>query len=235
MRPSRIVGASRQSQDSKKMAKRAHESDIDSRPPKRPRADVTPAVEEIQFARQLRELLTFRQDAVQQLRSGIASFKSFLESVLYNRSIDDRPRQLSILHEYLDSQKPSDPKDYEHPFLAQLWQAWSFANQAHNDNLTSAITALLALLLKTLSGLLEFREHGILLCRTLLHQGNLRLIKNGLEAPSHKDHLISPTLRLLTEAVSFDGGTLAKEIYKRREYTFEIGCLRRNLGLRKAR
>lgn len=215
------------------MSKRARADDDGSRPPKRAKPEQQ-QVEEIHYARQLQQLLTFRQDGLQQLRHAIASFKAFLESVLYHRDEDARPRQLSILREYLDTQKPADPKDTERPFLSQLWQAWSFANQNNNDYLSSSVSAIFALLLRTLSSLLDFRDHGILLCRTVLLYQHLRLVKRGLDAPKHKDFVIQPCLRLLTEVVSFDGGVLAREVYKRREQTFDINSLRRNLGLVRA-
>lgn len=191
----------------------------------------TPAAEPIHFARQLHESLSFRQDGIEELRNGIASFKAFLESILYHKAEDDRTRQLSILREYLDSQKPLDIRDTERPFLGQLWQAWSFANQNNNDRLSSGVSAIFALLLKTLSSLLDFREHGLLLCRTILHHQHLRLVKRCLDSPKHKDFLISPSLRLLHEVVSFDGGVLAKDVYSKREQTFDVGTLRRNLAM----
>jgi len=138
---------------------------------------------------------------------------------------------MSILREYLDGQKPADVKDTERPFLGQLWQAWSFASQNNNDHLASSVSAILALLLRTISSLLDFREHGLLLCRTVLQHQHLRLVKRGLDAPKHKEFVISPCLRLLTEVISFDGGALARDAYKRREQTFDVATLRRNLAL----
>jgi nucleolar pre-ribosomal-associated protein 1 len=202
------------------------------RPPKRSKPDFQPAaIEEIHFARQLQDTLIFRQDGLHQLRNGLASFKNFLEAILYHREPESRARQISILREYLETQKPSDPKDFERPFLAQLWQAWSFANQNNNDHLSSSICAVLALLAKTLSGILDLREQGLLLCRTVLQGQHLRLVKRGLEAPKHKDFVISPCLRLMIEVVGFDGGVLAREVYGRREMVFEGQVVRRNLGL----
>lgn len=218
------------------MAKRLHELEDTSRPPKRVKPDHQVAhppqpAEEIHYARQIQDLLAFRQDGVQQLRHGIASFKAFLESILYHHEEDNRGRQLSILREFLDTQKPADPADTERPFLAQLWQAWSFANQNNNDHLATSLCAIFALTLRTLSSLLDFRDHGALLCRTILQHQHLRLIKRCLDAPKHKDFLISPSLRLLTELSSFDGGIFAREVYKRREQTFDTTTLRRHLGL----
>ena len=216
------------------MSKRSRDPDDASRPPKRPKQEHSNqprAVQEIHFARQLQQLLAFRQDGIHQLRNGIASFKAFLESILYHKDEDDQARQLSILREYLESQRPADAKTVEQPFLGQLWQAWSFANQNNNDHLASSVSALVALLLKALSSLLDFRDHGLLLCRTVLQYQHLRLVKRCLDAPKHKDFLVSPCLRLLVEVTSFDGGVLAREVYKKREQTFDIGMLRRNLGL----
>ena len=213
------------------MAKRLRDQEESQAPLKKAKPNSYPAPEEIHFARQLQDLLAFRQDGVQQLKHGIASFKVLLESILYHKDEDDRARQLSILREYLDTQKPNDIKDTERPFLAQLWQAWSFANQNNDERLTSSIASIFTLLLKTLSSLIDFREHGFILCRTVLQHQHLRLIKRCLDAPKQKDFLISPCLRLLIEVVSFDGGVLAREVYKRREQTFDFGTLRRNLGL----
>ena len=218
------------------MSKRSHNHD-DSRPPKRPKYDQPnppQAPEEIHFARQLQELLSFRQDGIHQLRAGIASFKAFLESILYHKNEDDRGRELSILREYLESQKPDDPSDTERPFLGQLWQAWSFASTNNNEHLVSSISAIFTLLLRTLSSLLDFRDFGILLGRTVLQSQHLRLVKKSLDAPKHKDFLISPCLRLLIEVTGFDGGVLAKDVYKRREQTFDFVTLRRNLGMVKS-
>jgi nucleolar pre-ribosomal-associated protein 1 len=217
------------------MSKRERPVEEDDRPPKRPRQEFQPPqIEEIHFARQLQQFLTFRQDGLHQLRNGIASFKNFLEIILYHREPEDRARQISILREYLETQKPTDPhKDVDQPFLTQLWQAWSFANQNNNDHLASQTSAVIALLLKTLSGILDLREQGLLLCRTVLQHQHLRLVKRCLDAPKHKDFLISPCLRLLTEVSAFDGGLLVRELYKRREQTFDVNTIRRSLGLAK--
>ena len=215
------------------MSKRERQEEDGDRPPKRARAEHQPAqVFEVEYARDLQRYLVFRQDGEQQqLLNGIASFKAFLESILYHKDEDSRGRQLSILREYLDTQKPADPKDTEHPFLSHLWQAWSFANQNNKDYLASTVCAVLSLLLKTLSGILDLREYGLLLCRTVLQHQHLRLLKRCLDGPKHKDFIISPSLRLLIEVTTFDGGVLAREVYKRREQTFDVSTIRRNLGL----
>ncbi|KAM3424042.1 hypothetical protein BST61_g11407 [Cercospora zeina] len=215
------------------MSKRGRQEEEGDRPLKRARSEHQPAqIFQVEYARDLQRYLVFRQDGEQQqLLNGIASFKAFLESILYHKEEENRGRQVSILREYMDTQKPSDPKDTEHPFLTQLWQAWSFANQNNKDHLASAVCAVLSLLLKTLSGILDLREYGLLLCRTVLQHQHLRLIKRCLDGPKHRDFIISPSLRLLIEVTSFDGGVLAREVYKRREQTFDTSTIRRNLGL----
>lgn len=224
------------------MAKRAYdEAEDTSRPPKRAKPDQAhksaplppPEIEEIHFAHQLSTLLTFHQTSPQSLRNGIASFKNFLESILYHRAEEDRGRQLSILREYLENQKASTTggEEQQTPLLAQLFAGWGFANSNNNDYLASSVSAVLALLVKTLAGLLDFREFGVLVCRAVLVQGNLRLLKRNLDAPRHKEFVISPALRLLIEVTAFDGGVLAREVYKRREVTFQVNGLRRLLGL----
>ena len=106
-------------------------------------------------------------------------------------------------------------------YLSGLMQSWSFAAQSDNEGLLSAIPAVLALLLRTISTFIEFWEFGIKLCKTLLRRDQLKLINRGLSASKSKEFLISPCLRLLTEMVSFDGGILGKRLYLQRETTFK--------------
>lgn len=205
-------------------------------------------VAQIQSAQQLHQLLAFRQDAVGQLRSGmhdphpsdaivlfscwrtgIRSFKAFLESICYAQHGADVSAEKSILRDYLEQQKLRD----EQVFLHDLFQTWSFAAQAGNDWLVSSVASVLALLLKTISGVLEFTSAGLFLCKTILQLSQLKQVARCLSAPKHKEHLVSPCLRLLTEVVSFDGGALAKQLYSKRDFTFDTKILSRNLGLRK--
>ena len=110
-------------------------------------------------------------------------------------------------------------------------QAWSFAVQTGNEKLSTGVSSILALLLKTISGQLELRDYGSLLCRTLLQRDQLKLFSRGLSAEAHKDHLISPCLRALTEIVSFDGGAFAYQVFERQDSTFNSKFLDRNLRL----
>ena len=163
--------------------------------------------------------------------TGIQSFNSFLEVIAYGENIGDRKRKQEILLAYLHSQKPRED-DHTSSYLPYLIQTWSFATQSNNDSLLSAVPAVLALLLKSISSLIDFRECGTLLCKTLLRRDQLKLFDRGLTANKTKEHLISPCLRLLTEVVSFDGGSSARSLYIQRDITFKR--LDTFLSLRKA-
>ncbi|OJD40571.1 ribosome biogenesis protein urb1 [Diplodia corticola] len=203
--------------------------------PKRQKLDTPrgppPKAEEIHSARQLQHLLVFEQGNTQQLRNGIQSLKVFLESILYPSDDHPLPRQRAILRDFLDTQKPRT-NDQDAPFMSNLIQTWSFASDSNNDHISSSAVAVLALLLKTLSHNLELRDYGMQLCRTILQISQLKLLARGLSAPKYKESAISPCLRLLTEVVSFDGGAVAKQLYSKRDFTFEGKILARNLGIR---
>ena len=98
---------------------------------------------------------------------------------------------------------------------------WSFAAQSNNDSVLSAVPAVLALFLRTISTQIQFRDLGLSLCRTLLERQQLRLFERGLTSAKNKEFLISPCLRLLTEVVSFDGGVVANTLYSRRDTVFK--------------
>jgi len=110
-------------------------------------------------------------------------------------------------------------------------QTWSFAASTNNDGLLSAVTSVLALLLKTISTILALRECGSQLCKTLLQQAQLKLLSRALAAPRQKEHVISPALRLLTEITTFDGGAEAKRVWTARTFTFDGKIVSRNLSL----
>ena len=110
-------------------------------------------------------------------------------------------------------------------------QSWKVASQSNDESLLSAIPDALTLCLNMISTSIEFREYGIQLCKTVLSAAQLKLLARGLSTDQAKAHIISPCLRLLTEIVSFDGGSFAKKVYYTRESTFK--SLARNLALRR--
>lgn len=182
---------------------------------------------DIQSARQLKQTLAFDQDSGRS-KHGIQSLKAFLDS--FSVEDADNSARVIILKEYLESQKPADDEEKSAVFLSDIMQTWSFASQANDESLLSAVPAVLALLLKTLSNILEMAEHGLRLGRTILQKRQLELIARGLTSNKSKEHVISPVLRLLRELSIYDGGALAKQVFRSRDYTFKT--LARNLSLK---
>jgi nucleolar pre-ribosomal-associated protein 1 len=164
-------------------------------------------------------------------KPGIGQFKTFLESILYPTDEHTLPRHRAILREFLESERPRD-NDQDGKYFSSLLQAWDFSSSSTDDGLFSAVASILALLLKTISTHLDLRELGLGICKTLLRQESLKLVARGLSAPKDKARVISPCLRLLTEIVSFDGGALARQLYSKRDLTFDARALARNLALR---
>ena len=95
--------------------------------------------------------------------------------------------RITILKDFLESQKPSDENDKDNVFLNDIMQDWSFACQSNDDNLQSAVAAVLALLLKTISSILDLADYGLRLGRTVLHTRQKDLVAKGLEARKNKD------------------------------------------------
>ncbi|KAL8678966.1 MAG: hypothetical protein Q9186_004734 [Xanthomendoza sp. 1 TL-2023] len=221
------------------MAKRRRGSEDDDPHNKRQRllanGSIQPCNDEILSVRQLQDLLAFNQDAGPKTRQSVISplslafqaadssfpdihtFKVFLESIAYGDDAALQASRRDILLQYLKSQKTSIADTY----ASDLPQTWSFAAQSNNEGLYSAVTAVLALLLKTISNHLEFQETGRGLCDLLLEKDHLKLLERGLSAERTKEHVISPCLRLLTQIVSFDGGGSAKRVYRNKNVTFK--------------
>ena len=143
-----------------------------------------------------------------------------MEVIAYGEENEDRTAKQSVLLDFLKSQIPAED-DKNSLYLSDLIQTWSFAAQSNYEALLSAVPAVLALLLKTISKLIDFRECGVRLCEVLLRKDQIDLVNTNLAASNSKESLISPCLRLLTEIVSFDGGTLAKRLYLQRDVCFK--------------
>ncbi|KAK6957719.1 hypothetical protein Daesc_000507 [Daldinia eschscholtzii] len=186
-----------------------------------------PTSEEIYNGRQLRQLLAFEQD-LRKARHGLQSFKNLLDSIVNNEDQDSE--KLHILQEFLDSVKPREQDDEVPVYLPDIMESWSMAAQLNNENVMSAVAVVLALLLKVLSGKVNMVSYSLGICRTFLQKRQQELIAKNLSADNGKDFIISPTLRLLREAVCFDGGALAAPIFRARNNTFK--SLARNMGLR---
>lgn len=195
---------------------------------------------QVRSAQHLQQLLSFQQDSGVQSRqgtiiaellssieyflqalTGIQIFKAFLDSIAYSEESQERSRSLTILKDFLEAQKPRDHAGQYEVYLPDLFQTWSYAAQSNNESLLSAVPAVLALLLKTISSLIEFREYGTRLCRTILQLEQLKLVAGGLTSNKVKEHIISPCVRLLTEIASYDGGVLARNLYAQRDFIFK--------------
>ncbi|RDW69720.1 putative ribosome biogenesis protein urb1 protein [Coleophoma cylindrospora] len=184
-------------------------------------------VDQVKSGRQLRQILTFDQDAGRAKRA-IDTFKTFLDSLPTQAT--ENPQLVSILKDYLESQKPANEEDKDHVYLSDIMQTWNYAAQSNNESLSAAVSAVLANLLKTISNFLEFSEYGLRLGRTLLQKPQQELIARGLSAQKSKEHVISPALRLVREMTIFDGGSMSKQVFRARDRLLK--SLARNLLIR---
>lgn len=145
------------------------------------------------------------------------TFKEFLTSISEEQGQDQSTKKLQILKEYCNSQFAKEGDGERGACFVDLIQTWSFAESNNEESLLSLIPSVLALFLKVVSTHLDFREFGVALCKFLLQNEQLQLFNRGLTAGKTREHLISPCLRLLTEVVSFDGGSAARLLWSRRE------------------
>ncbi|KAK6586922.1 hypothetical protein PZA11_000212 [Diplocarpon coronariae] len=206
------------------MAKRPAEENVDGKEAYLKRQKITTSVRSsppagppiaIRSGKQLRQVLAFDQNAARS-KQAIQSFKLFLDGFA---PADGENGRIAILRDYLETESPSNESEKDDVFLGDLMQAWSFACQSNDENLQSAVPAVLALLMKTISNTLELSEYGLKLGRAVLRQRDS--IARGLEARKGKDYLISPVLRLLREITIFDGGVLAKSVWIAKDHTLK--------------
>ncbi|KAG5925539.1 hypothetical protein E4U42_004195 [Claviceps africana] len=183
-----------------------------------------PTGEDVTSCEQLRGLLTFDQD-MRNARHGLQSLKRFLDDIL--STDQDRGPKLALLQSYLDSVKPRDDTNQDAVHLPDIMEMWSFAIQVNDEGVMSAVVVALALLLHIISDSLRLVPYGNGICQTLLQEPQLKAISKNLASEKSKGFIISPTLRLLREAVSLDGGAYAKRFVRARAYTFT--ALGRNL------
>ncbi|CAK7199956.1 hypothetical protein SEUCBS139899_002644 [Sporothrix eucalyptigena] len=204
---------------------------------KRPRiVHEAPTFEEIRSARQLMQLLAFDQD-LQKARHGLQSFKLLLDKL--NDPEQHNPEDATLLKSYLESQQPRKDDDNDNGdgesetdplYLPDIMDTWEFAAKMNNDNLMSAVPVVLALLIRYLSHLLDMAPICLGICRTLLRRRPLELIARNLSAEKGKEFVISPTLRMLREAIAFDGGAIARPLFRARNFSYR--ALTRNMTLK---
>lgn len=158
--------------------------------------------------------------------TGLQSFKTLLDKIVSDDG--DRKSNMEILHQYLEAVKPRDTSE-DAVFLPDIMEMWSFAIQVNNDGVMSSVAVVLALLLQVISGSLQLVPFGLGICQTLLQDRQLKSLGKNLSSEKSKGFVISPTLRLLREAVCLDGGAYAKRIFRARNFTFT--ALSRNLEI----
>lgn len=157
---------------------------------------------------------------------GLQSFKRLLDNIVSGEG--DRSANLGILREYLELVKPRHDGE-DAVFLGDIMEMWSFAAQVNEGGVMSSVAVVLALVLNVVSDSLELVKHGLGICQTLVQDRQLKSISKNLSADKTKGFIISPTLRLLREAVCLDGGAYARRIVRARTFTF--ASLGRNLEI----
>ncbi|TLD21294.1 hypothetical protein PspLS_08967 [Pyricularia sp. CBS 133598] len=177
-----------------------------------------PTSEEVHSARQLVQLLFCDQD-LSKARHGLQSFKLLLDHLTLPET-PENSQHWAILRQFLDATAPRDAQDADAVFVPDIMATWALAAQAGNDEVLSSVAVVLALLVKILSQVLDMRSHGLGICRTLLQRKQLELLAKNLSAEKSKSFIISPTLRLIREAISFDGGLLASAFFRARKFTY---------------
>ncbi|KAK1244780.1 hypothetical protein MKX08_004409 [Trichoderma sp. CBMAI-0020] len=184
-----------------------------------------PTGEDVNTGEQLQRLLAFDQD-MRRARHGLQSFKRLLDNIISGEG--DRSTSLGILREYLELVKPRHDGE-DAVFLGDIMEMWSFAAQVNEGGVMSSAAVVLALVLNIVSDSLDLVKHGLGICQSLVQDRQLKSISKNLSSDKTKSFIISPTLRLLREAVSLDGGAYARKIVRARTYTF--ASLGRNLEI----
>ncbi|EXJ55721.1 hypothetical protein A1O7_08651 [Cladophialophora yegresii CBS 114405] len=149
----------------------------------------------------------------------IGQFTRFLSSISSPEGTPAQPgsSQLKVLKDYCDAQSSTSHDQVDFP---DLLTAWANAREANAEPILSAVPAALTQFFRTVSNHVEFRDFGLSLCHSLLNRDQIRLFDRGLSSPRAKEHLITPCLQLLTQIASFDGGTLASNVFNRRDLLY---------------
>jgi nucleolar pre-ribosomal-associated protein 1 len=121
------------------------------------------------------------------------------------------------LHKYCLEQSSASHDQVDFP---EILASWSFASESNDESLLAAVPAALTQFYRTISGRLEFRDFGLSLCHSLLKREQLRIFDRALSTPRVKDYLIASNLQLLIELINFDGGTLASNVFSKRDYLY---------------
>lgn len=127
-----------------------------------------------------------------------------------------------MLKGYCESQFVPAEENKPAACFSDLMRIWTYAASSNEESLLSLVPSVLAIFLKIASTELElFRDFGLAFCKQLLQKEELRLVNRAFTSTKTKEHIISPCLRLLTEAVTFDGGAVARLIFAKRDITMK--------------
>lgn len=168
------------------------------------------------------------------MKTGLQSLKLLLDKL--NDPEQHSSESAGLLRSYLGSSRPREESDdgdeaeTDPLYLPDIMDTWDYAAKMNNENVMSAVPVVLALLIRYLSHLLELAPVCSGICRSLLRRRQLELIARNLSADKNKEFVISPTLRLLREAITFDGGAMARPLFRARNHTYR--SLARNMSLR---
>jgi nucleolar pre-ribosomal-associated protein 1 len=162
--------------------------------------------------------------------TGLGLCKRYLDSILYTTEEDALPRKRAILREYLDTQREQDKDGKNTTILPQFIKAWDYAAETNFEALLAQVTANLALLFKVFATSPDFEIYGSLLCKTIMQPSVARRLVRSLSAPTSKEQVILPALRLLIEITKFKEGAFARAVWTRRDFTLEPKILARNIG-----
>ncbi|KAF2753034.1 hypothetical protein EJ05DRAFT_470799 [Pseudovirgaria hyperparasitica] len=182
---------------------------------------------------QLAKLLHFQQDTAVASHD-LKSAKGFLQTCLATISeATPTGKNVDVFSAYLERQfaqyQSGSKDDADKPaFLPDVFQTWNLAVTNSNDRLFALSTRVLRLILQCISNSFDLSRFGAPLCRTLLQYGNLKTVSRGMS--SVKLSVSSPCLQLMTELVTFDGGAFARQVFLKREWTFDSSALSRKLG-----
>ncbi|OAL33286.1 hypothetical protein AYO20_07448 [Fonsecaea nubica] len=165
----------------------------------------------ITSAGQLHQILQFSPS------SSPEDIKADFLSNLTNEDFPERIQHFKVLKKYCDEQSSASHDQVDFP---DLLSAWHNASQSNAEAVLAAIPRLLTRFFETISSHVDFRDFGISLCHSLLKRDQLRIFDRAFSSPRSKEHLITPSLQLLTEIISFDGGVLATNVFSRRDLLY---------------
>ncbi|CAF9927590.1 MAG: hypothetical protein GOMPHAMPRED_004443 [Gomphillus americanus] len=166
----------------------------------------------------IKKLLVFDQNDITQYRLSLQAFRKYLEQPGFKKTAG-APGD-GVLLDYLTNATITTSGDHVEN-LPDIFQAWRYAVQVHDDGLMVAIPGVLATLLHMISSSLEFVEIGVQICKTVIRKENSSVLQKSLNSPRVRDATIARCLDLLTQVVSFDGGACARNVWLHRSVTMQ--------------